>query len=71
MHDYTMYIGNNIMYIHAHLLHIHIKVTAAKGGGLALAKQKALVQNKINNYVNQSFLLPGVNDYYEQSLTRL
>lgn len=58
-----MYVGNNIMYIHAELLHIHIKVIGAKADGLALAKQKASVQDKIDIYLNQSFLLPGVNRY--------
>lgn len=65
MYDYIMYTGNTIMYIHAELLYIHIKVMVAKGDGFASAKQKALVQNRINGYLNGSFLLPGVNHYSE------
>lgn len=71
----TMYLCNNIvyiqgimnthimMYIHAELFRIHAKITVAKGDGLALAKQKGLVQNKIKNYLSRSFSLPGVNHY--------
>lgn len=64
-YDYIMYVSNTTMYIHAKLLHIHIKAMVGKGDGLASAKQKALLQNRINNYLNGSFLLPGVNHYSE------
>lgn len=67
-----MYIGNNTMYIHAELPHIHMEVIwmATKGDGLASAKQKAWAQNKINNYLSQSFFPPGVNHCSEQSFTQ-
>ena len=56
VHDYITYIhNNNITWIRAELLHSHIKTIVAKGDGLASAKQKAAVQNKIKHSLNQIF----------------